>query len=289
MFKKATREKVPLKICVIGPSGSGKTYSALLLAKGIGGKIAFIDTENGSASLYSHLVDFDVMTLSAPFTNEKFLVAIDAAVKAGYDTVIIDSLSHEWAGSGGLLEQKNELDSKPGSNSYTNWGKPTKEHEKLKEKLVQSPINIIGCMRAKQDHILESKNGKMIPVKVGMGAIQRDGMEYEFTTVFDVDMAHKASTSKDRTGLFCGTPDTPVYFVITEDTGKKFVEWRNQGVDIPKVKTYTSDDYAKVYAVIPALDKPAIATETGIKNKEDFFRLTAQVLEDIAAKYKVQL
>lgn len=221
MFVKAERKRAKLKIGITGPSGSGKTYSGLLLAKGIGSKIAVIDTENGSASLYSDKFQFDVLELAPPFSTEKYIEAIKGAEKAGYDVILIDSISHAWAGEGGLLEQKEQLDSRGRGNSYTNWADITKKHEKFKSALLQADIHLIATMRSKQDYVLQADDkGKQSPKKVGLAPIQRDGMEYEFTTVFDIAMNHEAEASKDRTGLF-----SDKLFKITEETGEEFKKW----------------------------------------------------------------
>jgi len=203
-FHKAERRRAHIKLAITGPSGSGKTYSALLLAQGLGGKVAMIDTENGSGEMYSALCAYDALQIDAPFTVAKYNAAIKAAVAAGYNVLIIDSLTHAWAGEGGLLAQKEALDAR-GGNSYTNWATITKEHEQFKAALLQAPIHVVATMRSKQDYVLQANDrGKQVPVKVGMAPIQRDGMEYEFTTVFDVAMNHEAAVSKDRTGLFDG-------------------------------------------------------------------------------------
>lgn len=221
MFQKATRKKVKLKIAITGPSGSGKSYSALRLATGLGGKIAFLDTENSSGSLYSDKFDFDAMDMHPPYLVTKYIEGINGAVSGGYDTLIIDSLSHAWAGEGGILHRKNDFDLQGKGNSYTNWQKFTKEQDLLNSKILNSPINIIVTMRSKQDYsLVEDEKGKMRPQKLGLAPIQRDGMEYEFTTVFDIQMSHRAESSKDRTGLF-----TDQIFQVTEDTGKILKEW----------------------------------------------------------------
>lgn len=203
LFKKATRKKVFVKIAVTGPSGSGKTMSSLRLARGLvgpSGKIAVIDTENDSASLYAgqkpgrEVIEFDSAVMSAPFTVEKYIRALDEAELAGYDCVVIDSLSHAWAADGGLLQKKEALDAR-GGNSFSNWSSITKEHERLKAKLLQSRVHVIACMRSKQDYVLESNDkGKQTPRKVGLAPIQRDGMEYEFSVVFDVAMDHSGTS-----------------------------------------------------------------------------------------------
>lgn len=217
MFKKAQRKAVKIRIAVTGSSGSGKTYSALLLAKGLGGNVAVIDTENGSASLYCDLFNFDVMEIEAPFTTEKYIAAINAAVKAKYNILVIDSISHEWTA---LLEEKDGVD-RVGGNSYTNWAKVTKKHELFKSTMLHSNIHVIATMRAKQDYIIEiNEKGKQAPKKIGMAPIQREGMDYEFTTVFDIGMTHEATTSKDRTGIFIDKT-----FKVTEETGEKIRDW----------------------------------------------------------------
>lgn len=230
MFKKAERKRVKLKLAITGPSGSGKTYSALRLATGIGGKIAVIDTENGSASLYSDRFNFDVLELSAPYSVEKYSQAIRNAVEAGYDIVIIDSISHQWRGEGGILNKKEQLDSR-GGNSFTNWAKLTPEQEKFVAELLHSNIHLIATIRSKQEYAMsQDEKGKARVQKMGLAPIQREGMEYEFTTVFDVGMNHEAETSKDRTGLFADK-----IFKITEETGKEIKAWVDSGVEAKPV------------------------------------------------------
>lgn len=220
MFKKASRKRIKLKVAVTGPAGSGKTTSSIRLARGLagpGGKVAVIDTENGSASLYSDRYDFDVCEITPPFDHQKFIEAIDAAVKAGYDVVIIDSASHFWEG---ILEFKDKLDRR-GGNSFTNWNEAGRHFKGILNAVLQSPVHVICCLRSKMDYLVEQDGkGKATPKKVGLAPIMRDGVEYEFTTVFDVDLTHHAATSKDRTGLF-----TDRIFQITEDTGQQLVKW----------------------------------------------------------------
>lgn len=219
LFKKATRSHSFLNIALTGPSGSGKTLGALLIASGMGGKIAVIDTENGSASLYSDRFNFDVLEISPPFTTEKYIAAIKGAADAGYAVLIIDSISHAWSGEGGLLQQKEQLDQR-GGNSYTNWAKITPKHEAFMASILHSKVHLIATMRSKQDYVLVDKNGKQVPQKVGLAPIQRDGAEYEFTTVLDIAMNHEAVASKDRTGLFENQ-----MVKISEDIGKRLMAY----------------------------------------------------------------
>ncbi len=224
MFKKAQRIQAKLKIGLSGPSGSGKTFSALRLANGISNKIAVIDSERKSASLYSDRFDFDVVDLEPPYTTEKYIEAIKAACKAGYEVLIIDSISHAWSGEGGILNQKEQLDAR-GGNSFTNWAKMTPKQERFVSAILHAPIHIICTLRSKQEYIIEQNDkGKQAPRKVGLAPVQREGFEYELTTMFDIAMNHEAETSKDRTGLFVDKITQ-----ISEETGKAFVEWLNAG------------------------------------------------------------
>ena len=226
-FTKATRKKVFLKLAVTGPSGSGKTYSALRLARGLvgpNGKVAFLDTENGSASLYADRFEFDTMDIAPPFEAEKFVEGIDAAVKGGYNCIIIDSASHCWEG---ILEYKSQLDSRPGSNSYTNWRGAGEKYSAFMKAISQCNAHVIACLRSKMEYTQEKdERGKTTVKKVGLAPIARDGAEYEFTTVFEIALDHRASVSKDRSGLFIDK-----IFQVTEETGKLLEDWRNSGAE----------------------------------------------------------
>lgn len=228
MFRKAQRKQAKLKIGISAPSGAGKTYSALLMAYGMCGdwsKIAVIDTENGSAELYSDLGGYSVCPITPPFTPKKYIAAINEAVEAGFKVLIIDSLSHAWSGAGGLLEMKDKATKASNSgNSFTAWRDVTPEHNKLVDTILQSDIDVIVTLRAKSDYVITDDNGKKSIKKVGLAPIFRDGLEYEMTVFFDMSQDHIATASKDRTRLFDGQNFTPTF-----DTGKQLVEWRNGG------------------------------------------------------------
>lgn len=232
LFKKASRTQTKLRLAITGPSGSGKTYGALLIAKGLvgpKGKIAVIDTENNSASYYSDKFNFDTAAMNPPYTVEKYIKAITEAAETGYDCIIVDSLSHAWAGEGGVLQQKELLDQRPNSNSYTNWGKLTPQQNKLVSSVLHAPINIICTMRAKTEYILvTNEKGKQAPKKVGLTPIQRDGFEYEFDVFIDIDLeSQMAIASKDRLGLF-----PKEAFKISDKVGLAVRKWQLQ--DQPK-------------------------------------------------------
>ncbi len=220
----AQRKRAKIKMGLQGPSGSGKTYSALLVAYGLcynWSKVAVVDSENHSAELYAHLGNYKVINLSAPFTPEKYSQAIDLFEQAGMEVIIIDSTTHCWEN---LLDYHASLQ----GNSFTNWSKITPRHNDFVQKILQSPCHIIATIRTKQDYVLSEKNGKTVPEKVGLKTIQRDGLEYEFTLVFDLDMKNNATASKDRTGLFFGKPEQKLKI----ETGKFIQEWCNAGTDI---------------------------------------------------------
>jgi hypothetical protein len=223
-FTRATKKRSKLRLALTGPSGSGKTYSALRLAKGIGGRIAVIDTESGSASLYADLFDFDVMELSKPFTPEKYTAAIKEATAAGYDVLIIDSLTHAWAGEGGVLESVDDAASRI-ENKFAAWGPATKRQNHFIGSILDAEIHIIATMRSKMEYALENNaKGKAVPKKIGMAPVQRDGVEYEFATVLDVGMDHFAGVGlvgKDRTGIFEGRDREQ----LTEEDGRRILAW----------------------------------------------------------------
>lgn len=224
---KASRKKAKIKLALQGASGTGKSMGALLIAFGLcnnWSKIAVIDTENHSVELYSDLGSFNTVSIAAPFTPEKYIEAITLCEQSGIEVIILDSCSHEWDGPGGILD----IHSSMAGNSFTNWSKLTKRHNAFVQALLQSNCHIIGTIRSKQDYVLNEKNGKIVPEKVGLKAVQRDGLDYEFTIVLDIDSKHNANASKDRTALFINTPD----FRISPETGKQIYEWCNKGEDI---------------------------------------------------------
>jgi hypothetical protein len=199
-------------------------------------KIAVIDTENHSADLYAHLGDYNVLQLSKPFTPERYIKAIEICETAGMEVIIIDSITHEWDGSGGILDLHGNMT----GNSFANWSKITPRHNAFVQKILESGCHIISTIRTKTDYTLTDKNGKMVPEKVGLKGIQRDGIDFEFTIVFDLDIKHNAVASKDRTGLFMDKPEG----IITPGYGKRILQWCNTGTGIDEVvrqiKTATS-------------------------------------------------
>jgi hypothetical protein len=218
---RAQRRRAPLKLALMGPSGSGKTWSALLIAQGIGPRILVIDTENHSSELYDHLCPFDTVPIEEPYSVLKLIDELKAHAK-NYDVIIIDTMSKFWNGKGGLLEMQ-EVEARRSGNKWTAWAPVTELYNDLVEELINSKVHVIGTFRAKTQWVVEAdSNNKTRPVKVGTSPIMRDGIEYEFTTMFTLDQQHYASVTKDRTSIF----DKQV-FVPSIETGRRFMEWHN--------------------------------------------------------------
>ncbi|SDL83581.1 signal recognition particle subunit FFH/SRP54 (srp54) [Salinimicrobium catena] len=255
-LQQAQRSQVKLRIGLSGPSGYGKTYSALLLAYGITndwGKIAVIDTENNSASLYSHLGQFNVLNLDEPYTPARYIQAIKLCEEAGMEVIIVDSISHEWSGKGGCLEMHEQLGGR-----FQDWSKVTPEHNKFIDALVQSSSHVIATTRRKVDYSLDrDMNGKTKVMKLGTKEITREGFEYELTVNFElINDNHLVKASKDRTGLFMDKPE----FIINASTGKKLKAWCTEGVSLEKVKKEISNCHhlgglKHIYEKYPALSK----------------------------------
>lgn len=206
-FTKATKRQAKLRMAIDGPSGSGKTYTALVAAMALknGGRVAVIDTERGSAAKYADLFDFDTLDMMDSYPKETFdpanyIEAIRAAEAAGYDVLIIDSLSHAWEGEGGVLEKHDNETRRMGNNqSFQAWKNVTPQHNRLVTAMLNCGCHLIVTMRSKMDHIITTNDkGQTIIKKVGMAPIQRNGIEYEFDLVADMDIEHSFVVSKSR-------------------------------------------------------------------------------------------
>lgn len=229
-LQKAKKSRAKIKMALQGSSGSGKSLGALLVSKGLTNnnlsKVAVVCSENGSANLYDSLGPYNVVTLQPPYTPEKFISAIDLCLKESMEVIILDSISVVW-------EELLNYHSKLAGNSFTNWNKVSPRQNLFINKILQADAHIIATMRTKQDYVLNQKDGKYIPEKVGLKAIQRNDVDYEFTLVFDIDNKHNSHASKDRTGIFSNAG----YFKITENTGAQILAWCNSDtLNIDEVK-----------------------------------------------------
>lgn len=226
-LKQAERNRVKLRLNIASPSGFGKTYSALLIAYGLTGdwqKIAVIDTENDSASLYSQLGEYKTLKLEPPFTPERYIQAIKICEDAGMEVIIIDSITHVWKGQGGLLEYQNSLGGR-----YQDWAKATPLYSKWLNTILQSNCHVITTNRKKQGYNMITEGNRTKVEKAGLDDEIRDGYEYEMTLAFEIiNDRHMAKASKDRTQLFVDKPE----FVISAETGRKIKEWCEIGSDV---------------------------------------------------------
>lgn len=228
-FTTASRKDVRIKMNLAGKSGAGKTLSALLIAKGLCSNIetvGVLQTEVGRAQCYlKEIGPFKVLEMPPPFEPRKYLECIDVAEKSGIKCLIIDSVSDEWSGIGGALDMHSSA-SEALKNSFTAWKKVTPQHESFFNKILQSPIHIIGTTKKKTDYVMEAVNGKQQPKKVGLKDIQREDTEYRWMIQLDLDPeGNMATVSKDNTGLFQGKGT----FKIGEDTGKLIRQWCLEG------------------------------------------------------------
>lgn len=240
----AQREKEKAVIGFIGCSGSGKTVSALIVAYGmmkeaypeaseaeIWQKIGVIDTEHRRSKLYANLEiggirigQFRHIDFPPPFTTERYQIAVKTMKEAGAEVIVIDSISHNWAGEGGIVEVHDNMS----GNSFQNWGKLAPETNKLIKTITQNDVHILATFRTKTEYVVEpDSNGKMAPRKIGTKPVQKDEMEYEFMLNFVISIDHVASTSKDNTQMFEGHSQK-----ITVDVGRKLYQWLELGLDV---------------------------------------------------------
>lgn len=290
-FKKAVRENIWAKVLQIAPSGGGKSYGSLRLAKGIADalsrdtgneeRIAYIGTEGSRDKYYADEFDYDLLQLKAPFTPEKYIDAIDEAIEDGYKVIIIDQISAEWSGKGGLLE----VHSKMSGNSYTNWSKITPRHEKFMDAILDSDAFIIANVRGKDKYVLEEQDGKQIPKKVGVGYQQRDDLEFLFTVAVNVEVnTHYFTALKDNTHLFENRND-----VLSEKDGEAIYKWSTGGdVKAKQQELNKAKEEAKAkIAENEEKEAEAMAKEAEKKKAKEQNKLSLDdIKEDILLKCK---
>ncbi len=196
-FIRAARRPTKLRLALCGPSGSGKTYTALALATGLAKRVALIDTEYGSSELYGDLFPFDRCVLET-FGPEGYVGAIHTAEQAGYEAIVIDSLSHAWMGRGGTLEQVDHVTAS-GKSSHLAWSKVTPALNALVDAMVRSPAHVIATLRSKTEHGVDHDDkGKLVIRRFGLAPVQREGLEYEFDLGGELDLEHRLTLSKSR-------------------------------------------------------------------------------------------
>lgn len=237
-FVKAKREKVYAKVLLTGASGSGKSQGALEIATGLvkkcgGSGIAYIGTEGDRDKLYAeqkskhggYVFEYDLLQLTEPYSTESYIAAINEAIDAGYKVIIVDSISGEW-------KYINDLHDKMPGNSFTNWSRLKPKHRQLIDKILQAPAHIICTARGKDEWVLEEKNGKQVPKKVGLGSQTDKDISYEMMLSLQIDQdTHISHSDKDNTGLW----GEDRYSVITAKDGEALYDWCESGV-VPEPK-----------------------------------------------------
>lgn len=258
-FVRATKEKAKARLALIGPAGVGKTYSALQIGTswathtGLApeGKIALIDSEHGKAAKYAHEFCFDHVIIDN-YSPATYTQLINAAGENGYEVLIIDSLSHAWAGKGGALQLVDEAKRRYGDNNYFAWKEVTPLQDALIDSIIASPCHLIATMRAKAEYVVENRNGKQVPKKIGLSAIQRDGVEYEFDVTGRMDAEHNLII--ERTSI--PSLDNAIVKLPGKDFADAIMTWLLEGAE-------PQEGYARLQPEeIPNLEPaPAAATE----------------------------
>lgn len=234
-FAPATREQAKARVALAGPSGSGKTYTALSLATNMAPRVALIDTERGSASKYAAGASgkgftFDTLQMSK-YDPRDLVKALAAAGQAGYGAVIVDSLSHFWMGTGGMLELVDSIGKRSGGGGQWGGWKDARPFERaMIDALLSYPGHVIVTMRTKSEWVIEEdQRGKKQPKKIGTRAEQRDGIEYEFDIVGDLDQENTLVISKSR----CDELSGAVINRPGSDMAATVLAWLEDGVEVP--------------------------------------------------------
>lgn len=248
MFQKAQKQKSKLRLALAGPSGSGKTYTALNLARFLGKKVAVIDSEGGSSNKYASEFPgfaFDYVQLN-DCHPQNYINAIRDAVNAGYDVLIIDSLSHAWNGKNGILElvEKEKLKI---TNQFQAWGRVGVLQNQITDALIKAPIHLICTLRVKTAYVIEEENGKSKPKKVGLAPVQKEGMEYEFDIMADITPDNTLVVSKTR----CPALNGYVQNKPGKETAEIIAAWLNDGVEAPKAAPAEENSPADASAAKP--------------------------------------
>lgn len=253
-FVPAEKSQLKARVLISGAAGSGKTMAALELASTLGSRVAVIDTENGSAALYSDKYKFEMLNLQPPYPPEDFVQAIKVAENSGFDVIVIDGITPEWSGTGGCLDLHTKLGGR-----FQDWAKITPRHRSFIQKILECSTHIICTCRSKQGYAMDEQSKKV--TKLGMAPEQRDGLDYEMTLVFNIiNQSHLAEATKDRTGLFDGKQ-----FLISKNTGLEILEWLNSGTPAKSpMPTIT--------------DVRNLLISAGVKSLPDFKKVMMQVL-----------
>jgi len=294
MFQRATKTKAKLRLAIYGTAGSGKTFSSLRIATGIGGKIALIDTERGSANKYADRFNFDIAELNAK-DIESYTKAIKAA--DGYDVLIIDSLSHAWQE---LLDKVEKIaQAKFRGNTWSAWSVLTPQQRNFIDSILNYNGHVIATMRCKTEWTLSQENGKSKPTRIGLAPEQGKNIEYEFDLLMEISPEHYASILKDRTGKY----QDKIIEKPDENFGKELLDWLNEGKainestiaqnNIPQEINTNHEKFPELITKIQDLQAQNKITQAQIRiwlkkaNAESIDDLKLETLQAIVDKYTV--
>ena len=262
-FQRAVKKQARARVALEGPTGAGKTWNALVWATVLGQRIAVVDTERASASLYAPHFEFDVVDFQPPYTPSRLIELIKAAGAEGYDVLVIDSLSHFWEGEGGILDMVDAAAARARGNSYVAWKEGTPALRHLIDTMLGSPMHVIATMRSKMDYLIEERNGRQTPVKVGMAPVMRNGVEYEFTLVGDLNLEHRLTISKSRCDIVA---DMSVTKDRIREVAETFAAWLQDGEAVkPPPSPLTAEQRAELTALNDALPEDLRLTPEGKK------------------------
>jgi len=242
-FHKAVKQNAKCRLAISGPSGAGKTYTLLKIATELGGRIAVVDTEHGSASKYADTFQFDVLELDS-FDPDSIPELIKSAAEAGYAVLIFDSLSHFWTGKGGELDQVDNITARSRSgNSFAAWREVSPKHNRMVDAMISAPIHILVSLRVKTEWVMETnRDGKMVPRKIGLQPVMRDGIEYEFDVCGDMDQENKLVISKSR----CPTLNAQVFSKPGAEVARMLKDWLGVSSAEPAVNSQSEKPWKTV-------------------------------------------
>lgn len=307
-IKDAVKLNLKARIALLAPTGGGKTYSMLkflfsFVKLGMAKKVGVIDTEHGSASKYvGEFPGFRVIELADDFSPEVYIEALQLLADDGCDAAGIDSLTHAWAGKGGSLEIKDRVGKQRGFNDYTAWGPVSAMQNRLIESMLSYPGHLVTTMRLKMEHVLEEDpvTKKKVVRKIGLQPVQRDGLEYEFDVVGDLDQEHNFSVSKTR----CSALDGYMALKPGEEVVRKLKAWLESGEAVaakarppvaqtpvappasspaPAHAVVTSTTTAPAAAPVPVLETSPSASSAGASSAPATIRPAAAFAEQMQA------
>jgi hypothetical protein len=236
-FTQAAREAVKARIALTGPAGSGKTYTALAIGTELAEKVAVIDSEHGRALDYADRFAFAHFAPTR-FDPRDLCTLLARAAEHKYGCVVIDSLSHYWMGVGGALEIVDNAASGARNNQMAGWKEFRPIEARMIDALLGYPGHVIATMRVKTSYVVEQDDrGKNVPRKVGLKPDQREGVDYEFGLIGEIDRDHTMTVTKST----CPTLVDQVIPKPGADVAAALKQWMSGGVALPDALEYRDE------------------------------------------------